>query len=318
MAVRIYFTSDIHGSDKCWLKFVRSAEFYEADVIIVGGDITGKFLVPIVTEPDGRVTATFHGRGYTIRSAEDLADLKRRIAFAGSYALEVTREEHDAYAQDPERLGEVFDRLVLERVERWMALADERLAGTSVECYVSGGNDDDFVVDEVIQAAERVQCPEARVVRVGGELEMAGLGYANRTPWNCPRDIDEDTFAERIAAVAEHLERPETAIFDFHAPPYESGLDVAPRLTADLQIVSTSSGEPEYTPVGSRAVRDAIDRYQPLLGLHGHVHESPGVKRLGRTTVVNPGSEYQEGILNGVLIDLDRRSGVKRAQLVSG
>lgn len=221
--MRIYFTSDIHGSDKCWLKFLRCADFYKADVLIVGGDITGKFPVPIITEPDGRVTATFNGRGHTIRGADDLANLKKRIAFAGSYALEVTREEHAAYEQDPARLSAVFDRLVLERVERWMALADEHLAGQEVECYVSGGNDDDFVIDDIIHAAERVQCPEARVVRIGRELEMAGLGYANPTPWNCPRDIDEETFAERITAVVEQLDRPETAIFDFHAPPYEIG-----------------------------------------------------------------------------------------------
>jgi Icc-related predicted phosphoesterase len=147
---------------------------------------------------------------------------------------------------------------------------------------------------------------------------MVGLGYANQTPWNCPRDISEEELSERIADVVAQVQDMERAIFDFHVPPFDSGLDVAPRLTADLQVVNNSAGEPDYIPVGSTAVRAAIDAHQPVLGVHGHIHESQGIRRLGRTTVVNPGSEYQEGILNGVLIDLDQRAGVKRAQLVSG
>jgi uncharacterized protein len=315
--MRIYFTSDIHGSDKCWQKFLRCGQFYEADVLIVGGDITGKFMVPIVTEPDGSIICDFHGVRQDLRDADDLAELRKRIAWAGSYALEVTREQHDAYAADPEAVAAVFERLVLERVERWMSLADERLTGTALECYVSGGNDDEPQVDDILNASARVTCPEGRVVRVGDAFEMAGLGFANQTPWNCPRDISEEDLAARIAQVVSEIEDIERAIFDFHVPPYDSGIDVAPRLTEDLQVVNRG-GEPDFIPVGSTAVRDAIDAHQPLLGLHGHIHESQGVRRLGRTTVVNPGSEYQEGILNGVLIDLDRRSGVKRAQLVSG
>jgi Icc-related predicted phosphoesterase len=316
--MRVYFTSDIHGSDKCWQKFLRCGEFYEADVLIVGGDITGKFMVPIVTEPGGAITCLFHGVQHTIRSDDDLVDLKRRIAWAGSYALEVTREQHDRYEQDPEAVGHVFNQLVRERVERWMGMADERLAAGSVECYVSGGNDDEPEIDEILNGAARVICPEGRVVRVGDQFEMAGLGYANQTPWNCPRDISEEELARRIADVAAQVTDMESAIFDFHVPPFDSGIDTAPRLTDDLQIVNNAGGEPDFIPVGSTAVRNAIDTYQPLLGIHGHIHESQGIRQLGRTTVVNPGSEYQEGILNGVLIDLDRRSGIKRAQLVSG
>jgi hypothetical protein len=54
--------------------------------------------------------------------------------------------------------------------------------------------------------------------------------------------------------------------------------------------------------VGSKAVRAAIEKYQPLVGLHGHIHESRSAQKIGRTTCINPGSEYGEGILRGCLV----------------
>ena len=59
------------------------------------------------------------------------------------------------------------------------------------------------------------------------------------------------------------------------------------------------------TSGGSLAVREAIERLQPLVGLHGHIHESPGRLKLGRSYCFNPGSEYQQGRLEGVLLRLD-------------
>jgi len=108
------------------------------------------------------------------------------------------------------------------------------------------------------------------------------------------------------------------AIFDVHVPPYGSGLDLAPQLDAELRLVMSASGEQKMIPVGSTAVRDAIERFQPLLGLHGHIHNSQGIKRLGRTTVINCGSEYQDGILDGALIDVNSKRGRLTAQLVAG
>jgi Icc-related predicted phosphoesterase len=170
----------------------------------------------------------------------------------------------------------------------------------------------------VLAASEAIQVPEGRAVDLGDGIQMIGLGYANITPWHCPRDIEEDDLARRIEAAAETLRDPALAVFDIHVPPYDSELDRAPRLTDDLRVVRRSGGDPETIPVGSTAVRAAIERYQPMLGLHGHVHESRGVTHIGKTTVVNPGSEYQEGVLNGVLVDIDRRKGVRRTQMMSG
>jgi Icc-related predicted phosphoesterase len=70
------------------------------------------------------------------------------------------------------------------------------------------------------------------------------------------------------------------------------------------------------TGVGSKAVRRAIETYQPILSLHGHIHESRGVATIGRTVCINPGSEYPDGVLRGAIVDFDR-DGVKSYVLTS-
>ena len=71
------------------------------------------------------------------------------------------------------------------------------------------------------------------------------------------------------------------------------------------------------TPVGSTAVRELIERIQPVLALHGHIHESRGVANIGKTVAINPGSSYTEGVLQGVIVTLSGDKVVGQ-QLVTG
>jgi Icc-related predicted phosphoesterase len=244
--------------------------------------------------------------------------MKRRIAFVGSYGVEMSEDEHQHYANDPGALSSLFQREVFGRVERWLALADERLNGRPVRCLVSCGNDDVLEIDEILAGSSRIESPDNDVLEIAPGVEMIGVGWANETPWQCPRDISETELAQKIEALATRLKDPERAIFNCHVPPYDTGLDMAARLTGDMQLVLSSSGDAEMVPVGSTAVREAIERYRPMLGLHGHIHESRGIASLGPTTIINPGSEYQDGILHGALIDLDADGSLKKTQLVSG
>ena len=314
--MRIYFTSDIHASERCWRKFLATPKHYRADVIIVGGDITGKSIVPLIGD-GARWRATFAEEHFTLAGEEELQAFERRIADTGAYTCRVDEDEQARLEQDPASVDALFRRLVLERIERWVALADERLGGTGVRCLVSGGNDDFFEVDDVLRASAVIEVPEGRVVEIDGH-ELIGLGYANETPWDCPRDLPEPDLAVKLEALAGQVRDMERAIFDVHVPPYGSGLDLAPQIDADFRLVTSASGEQQMISVGSTAVRDAIERFQPLLGLHGHIHNSQGIKRLGRTTVVNCGSEYQDGILDGALIDVNSKRGKVTAQLVAG
>lgn len=316
--MRIYFASDLHASERCWRKFLAANRHYGADIVIVGGDITGKFLVPIIDQGDGTWRASVAGQWRTLRERSEVERLKGQLSDAGSYPYETDQDEFAVLEVDQARVDELFLRLVRERVEQWVGLADERFRGEGVRCFVSGANDDFPEIDPILEHAETIEWPEGRPVDLGDGVVMVSVGYGNPTPWNCPRDIPEGELAARIEEQADQLSDLGLAIFNLHVPPFDSRIDYAPLLDAELRVVMTPMGQPEMVPVGSTAVRDAIDKYQPLLGLHGHIHESKGVVKRGRTTAVNPGSEYQEGLLDGAVIDLDPRRGTVAVELVTG
>jgi len=317
--MRLFYASDIHGSDRCFKKFLNAGKFYSADAILVGGDITGKAIVPLVETAPGEVRATFLGTDHVLRGAEEVAALEQRIADTGYYSHRCGPDEEAALRDDPDALHDLFVQRIVERMEQWMALAAERLSGPDgVPCFMNAGNDDPPEVDAVIDAAERVEFLEGRVVELPNGIELASCGYANRTPWNCPRDVEEPELAQRLDAVVAQVEDPAWAMFNFHCPPFDSQIDQGPRLGEDFQLRQTAGGV-ETHPVGSTACRAVIERDQPLMGLHGHLHESRGTVKIGRTVCVNPGSEYTEGILRGALIDThDRKRKVKNCVLTTG
>ena len=301
--MKLFYATDVHGSDRCFTKFVNAAAFYGADAILLGGDLTGKAIVPLVRE-DGVHRGVFLGEDVGAEG-EALVELEKKIANAGYYSFRCDSDEEEALRADAAAREALFLRLMRERLERWVALAEERLRPQGVPCYVNSGNDDPREIDDVLEASDWVQFLEGRVVTLPDGTEVASCGYANRTPWDCPRDVDEDELARRLEAVIAGVADPERAVFNFHCPPYDTGIDAGSKLDENLRMTSGAGGA-EMQPVGSTACRAAIERYQPLLGLHGHLHESRGVHKLGRTTCLNPGSEYNEGILRGALVELHK------------
>ena len=116
---------------------------------------------------------------------------------------------------------------------------------------------------------------------------MISLGYSNITPFDSPRELEEDELYRRVEVLATQVDDLGHCIFNLHVPPYDSLLDSAPQLDAELRVVATA-GQPVMIPVGSTAVRELIERFQPVVALHGHVHESRGATRIGRTLCINP------------------------------
>jgi Icc-related predicted phosphoesterase len=316
--MRIYYTSDLHGSEKCWRKFLATPKYYQADVIMIGGDITGKFIVPIIYMPKGRAEATFMGVKRKLKKEKDIDILKQQIANSGHYAIDVTPEEHEEYRENPTLLDKLFTKILCERLQQWVDMADERLKGQNVRCFISAGNDDIYEVDEILEKSEAVEVHDGKIFDLGDGFEMFGLCNSNMTPWNCPRDISEEELAQKIDVLANQINNMDRAIFDIHVPPYGTDIDDAPELTEDMSYVLDSTGKPKMIPVGSTAVREAILKYQPMIGFHGHIHESSGIRKLGKTTIINPGSEYAEGILRGAVIDLDAQEGLANVNLVVG
>lgn len=312
--LRLYYASDIHGSERLWRKFLNAAKTYSAPVIVMGGDVTGKAIVPLVQCNGGYEMGLF-GRREILLDERQLEDAKTRIGANGMYPYCMDAEElARAHAMSTGEREAWFADLMMETFERWLALADERLAGVQTRCFLMPGNDDPPAVQDAIERATRVEGCEDRIVEFGCH-EMISLGYSNKTPWDSPRELDEDELYERIDGLACQLQDSSTAIFNLHVPPYDSTLDMAPELDDELRIVMLGS-EPNMIPVGSSAVRELIERYQPLLSLHGHVHESAGATKIGRTLCINPGSDYHTGRIAGCLLAL--RGAEVRHQFLTG
>ncbi|HEX6204531.1 MAG TPA: hypothetical protein VFZ29_01825 [Solirubrobacterales bacterium] len=312
---RVFYAGDVHGSRLCWKKFVNAAAHYPADALVMGGDLTGKALVPIVREGDGSYGAEVIGERRTARTAEELDQMQRAISDNGMYPLIVDPDEARALATDAARRDEAFERALLDELRLWVRLADERLADSDVRAYVIPGNDDPWEVDAILASGSRVVACDERVEEIGPH-EIASFGYSNRTPWQTPRELDEDEIYTRLKRLVDQLEEPGRAILNIHVPPYESSLDTAFEVGEDLRYV-TKGGRPHEVPTGSRAVRQIIEETQPLLSLHGHIHESKGVTKIGRTVAVNPGSDYGSGRLDGCLVHLAPNKVVNH-YLVSG
>jgi hypothetical protein len=313
--VRLFFATDIHGSETCWRKFLNSGAHYGADVLVLGGDMTGKALVPIVDDGGGRWHATLLENREELEGEDEVAQFEKMVRQRGYYPFRTSPEELREYEADPGRADRFFHEQMLATVERWMALADERLEGTGIGCFVCPGNDDQFDIDPVIEGARRVSLAEGRIVELDG-FQMASTGWSNITPWRTYREEDEPQLGERIERVVSQLTAPpERTIFSFHCPPYGSGLDDAPELTEDMRLKHAGHAP---VPCGSRAVREAIEHHQPALSLHGHIHEARGNARLGRTLCINPGSAYEQGELLGAVVDLEGGKKVKNFVLTAG
>jgi Icc-related predicted phosphoesterase len=315
--LRLFFATDIHGSDRCFRKFLNAARFYRCDVLLMGGDITGKMLVPIVQAGGGRWRATLYGRRREV-DAEALPALRKLVADAGFYPYETSPDEVRELEADPAAVERAFRRVMEATLRGWLDLAEERLAGTPTVCLLAPGNDDPPFIDELLRTSTRVINPEGVLVELPGGFPMISVGFSNPTPWASPRELPEAELRARIDAEAAKLGGDiRHALFNLHVPPRDTPIDQAMLLDQELRPV-LRGGSPVISGVGSSAVRASIEAHQPLLALHGHIHESRGQVRLGRTVSLNPGSEYAEGVLRGVIVTLSRRKGLRGYQLVSG
>ncbi|GFP34465.1 uncharacterized protein HKBW3S43_00258 [Candidatus Hakubella thermalkaliphila] len=311
---RIFFATDIHGSEKCWRKFINAGQFYKADIIILGGDMTGKAIIPIVEKSDGTHKVSFLEQEVVLRGEKEVAQMERTIVDRGYYPLRASFSKVEELNADPKKVEELFVQMAVQTVERWLDYAEKRLKGTGIKCYVCPGNDDMFEIDEVIEGSKYVFNAEGKVIELDPIYKMISTGWSTPTPWNTFRECSEEELQKKIQAMAYQVEDMSRCIFNLHDPPYGSGLDEAPELDAQLR--------PKYAgrstvAVGSKAVKEAVEKHQPLLGLFGHIHEAKGLTKIGRTTCINPGSSYEQGILLGVLVDLDSR-GIHRYLPTSG
>jgi Icc-related predicted phosphoesterase len=308
---RILFATDIHGSEYVFRKFLNALQIYKINVGILLGDLSGKLIIPLIKNEDNSYTFAFLGEVKRVKE-DQLDEIKKKISITGYYPVEMSKEEFDEISNNPGLRDKIFIENIKDRLSKWIRLAEERLRGKDIKLFISAGNDDPWEIEEVLDSSDLIVNAGMKKVEIDEYHEMITVPHTNPTPWNTPREVSEDQLTEIIESLVKKVNVLERCIFNFHAPPYGTPLDLAPKLSKDL-----TPSVSEMVHVGSIAVLEAIKKYQPLLGLHGHIHESKGSVKIGRTLCLNPGSEYGEGIMKGVILDLEKDK-VKNFMFVSG
>jgi len=303
---RVFFATDVHGSERCFNKFLAAGRYYKADVLVLGGDITGKRVIPIVDMGNGVRNATYVGKVETASTQEELETLKNRISDSGYYYYLCGKSEMDDLQKSKEKVDELFIQVMKETLARWVEYAEKVLAETNTPCYITGGNDDMQEVIDEIRETEHVKNPENKVVKIDPIHEMASMGWSNMTPWKCPRDCSDEELGSRIEKLMGGVQDTSNLIFNFHCPPINCGLDTVEKLDGSTYPPKRvlDHGQPIMVGAGSESVKKAVEKYQPLVDLCGHIHEGRGMCKIGKTHVINPGSEYSEGVLRGAILNV--------------
>jgi hypothetical protein len=295
--IRLFFVTDLHGSELCFRKFISAISIYNADAAIALGDLAGKMVVPIFDNGNGTYDVNFLAQDIHLNNKTELDQQLAKINNIGFYPYMTDKKEADHLRSNQNEVMTIFHRLINERMQHWIELADERLKDSKAKIFMAPGNDDPMEMDAILESSKVMKSAAMKNLDVLG-YEMITIAHTSPTPWDTPREWSEEELAKNIDELAGTVKNMERAIFNFHDPPYGTMLDYAPK----LRDMRQSAGETEH--VGSKAVSEAIKKYQPFLGLHGHIHESRAAQKIGRTFCVNPGSEYGEGVLRGVLLTL--------------
>ena len=328
--LKLLYAADFHGSNVCYKKFLNALKMYNADAGIIMGDLCGKMINPLVKQNDGSYHATILGQNIVAGTEEQLQKIENDIASMGNYSFRTTTEEMEQLKTEGKsiegrideraaklrlsagKIDGIFHNQVTERMRYWMELAEERLSDSGIEVFMGAGNDDIMEVDDIIEKSTVITHADDNKVIIKDEFEMISSSWSNPTPWDTERELPEEELEKKLESLASSVENMKTAIFNFHVPPYDTLIDQAPKLSKDL-VPSAD----ESIPAGSKAISNIITKYQPMLGLHGHIHESRGIVKLGKTTCINPGSEYTEGILRAVLVMM-KKGKMKDYMFISG
>ena len=220
------YATDFHAADIVLRKFLNAVTVYEANVAVIGGDLTGKRLAPVV-EHNGSWRADVLGREQVAASEEEMNAIVNQIRDLGQYPIVVSQQEYEVLLSDEEAVPRRFEQEALLQVKEWLELAGSRLEPNGVPLYVTGGNDDYFWIEKVLDDADYAVNADGKVLEILPGVEMISCGYGNPTPWPCPRDITEEELGQRLEKTAGQVADPTRAIFNFHIPPFGSGLDVS-------------------------------------------------------------------------------------------
>jgi Icc-related predicted phosphoesterase len=177
--MKLFYATDVHGSEICWKKFINAGKFYEAELLILGGDMTGKAIIPIIDQGGGKYKVTLLDQESILEGDEAVQKMAQGIQNRGYYPYITTPDEVQEISSTPGRSDDLFLQEVTKTLVRWMEYADQKLAGTGIQCFVCPGNDDVFEVDQIIATSARIHA-EGKVIQIDMIARWSAL--AGRIP----------------------------------------------------------------------------------------------------------------------------------------
>ncbi len=317
--LRILLVSDLHGSSVVYGKLSNAIKFYKADVVVFAGDLTGKALVPIIRD-DGSFSLGSGVSKYLVNvfgdvkavGDKDLDKVVKDLRGRGYYPLVTDKAGYEELASNRDRVRETFIKLMINALEEDLGKVVTRYREAGVKLLIMPGNDDyPEIADYVRKQASDVLVPiDEDVVELNGYYFL-GFGYSTPTPWNTPREVSEEELRARVERLIGNVDQSRLSrlIMVIHDPPYNTLIDQAYQLSKDFKPM-IRGGEFLRTHVGSKSVRALIEEYSPLMGMHGHIHEAPGIDYVKSNTgakvpVINAGSEYSEGVLRAAYLIIE-------------
>ena len=192
--MKIFYAADLHGGETAFRKFTNAGKFYNADLVIFGGDFTGKMVVPIV-EKGGVYSCTYYGSTVKVKKVKELPDLERNLRDAGFYPLVISEADLNKLNEnDAER---IIKEKQLEVLKEWVKLADERFAKAEIPCIIIPGSVDDYYLDDVLNSGNHVQNGDGKIIEVNG-YEVVSIGGGKPSVFKNPRERSEEELAAKI------------------------------------------------------------------------------------------------------------------------
>lgn len=259
MSTALLFATDLHGNARGYEELFVHAVETRADAVVLGGDLCPH------SRPSGQDTFLRTWLGPRLSRFRKEHQGIRVFGLLGNDDWGVLQREVESWEQEGafcclhQRSHQFTDRL-------W-------IAGSSFVPVTPFGMSDFDRFDAAGWLPPAKLCPplfsitQPHGIRLTDEIIEGTWAELSR----------RETLEECLAALAK-LSPPAQTVYVFHAPPVQTRLD---------QIIGRAH-------VGSAAIRRFIEKHQPPLTLHGHIHESPLVSgsmsdTIGRTLLLNPG-----------------------------
>ncbi len=291
----IFFTASIQGSEQCWRKLLNAAHLFDIDTLIVSGNLLGSNLQPIVEDKGNTFHLEFDNTVIRLKGRQQVIQYEENLRLMGRYPCRLSPEEARKLGHSPALRQKRLETEAKRSLQRWLEMADRRLAGKRRNLILVPGRNDPPFVEAIIRASSTAVWSPEDITPLTPHHNMISDSQT-------PVCSSAEGLLHYLQNLVHGLEDIHNAVFNFHMPPTDSGLPSACRITR-----SSAADRENHPDLSSGSVvRRLIETYQPLLSLHGSPCRANTFTNIGRTLCCTPGNACSEGLLSGFMITLDK------------